>query len=141
MSASETNRNLFRKILIVVPVEFSTVEYMSPVEYYLMCFYKSLYIRNDQLRCHAISFIFYIIGTHKSSTTLNVFLLGSFDIFKLVYNDVHRLVNNVGKGSIHFNLYPSYEDDHGRRCNSARASQANNNVHSRKRRVCPDVSK
>jgi len=31
MSASEKNRNLFRKIPFVGAVEFSTVEYMSPV--------------------------------------------------------------------------------------------------------------
>jgi hypothetical protein len=103
-------------------------------------FYKTLYIRKDQLRCHVICLIFRITGIHKSSTTLHVFLLGSFEIFKLVYNFVQRLLNNVGKESIHFNVYRSYVDDHGRRCNSARAAQSNNYVHGRKGRVNLDVS-
>ena len=66
-------------------------------ENYLIYFYKSFYIKNDQLRCHAVSLIFCIIGSHMSSTKLNVFLLGVFEVFKLAYNDVLILVETWGK--------------------------------------------
>ena len=64
---------------------------MSPVRI------LSLYIRNDQLPCHAISLIFYIIRSHTTSTSLNVFLLGLFEVFKLVCNEVIRLLKTWGK--------------------------------------------